>query len=82
MALVHHLIVWTAAGGRSKAEGKYHILGDDIVIFDVEIYSEYKLLLDSLGCKFTCNTSATGFEFAKRVFVHGFEVTGAYTQAL
>jgi hypothetical protein len=35
-----------------------------------------------LGIKYTNNVSTVGFEFAKRSFMHGTEVTGAYSSAL
>jgi hypothetical protein len=38
--------------------------------------------METLGVSFTHGISTVGFEFAKRVFVHGVEVTGAYSQAL
>jgi hypothetical protein len=82
MAVVHHIIVWVAAGGRKKALHQYLILGDDIVIFDEKIYKEYLILLDRLGCSYTNNISTVGFEFAKRNFYLGNEITGAYSSAL
>jgi hypothetical protein len=82
MALVHHIIVWTAFGSRARSFRKYLILGDDIVIFEKYAYINYCKILDELGLGYTNNSSEIGFEFAKRVFVHGHEVTGAYTQAL
>jgi len=82
MAYVHHRIVWTAFGGRHKSLDKYLILGDDIVIFDESAYYKYCNLLHKLGIPFTHNVSKVGFEFAKRVFFKGTEVTGAYTAAL
>jgi hypothetical protein len=82
MALVHHILVWISFGGRNASRGKYLILGDDIVIFDERAYKRYLGLLDDLGCSYTNNISAVGFEFAKRNFFRGQEVTGAYTAAL
>jgi hypothetical protein len=82
MALVHHRIVWTAFGSRQKSRGKYLLLGDDIVIFDAEAYYKYCNLLEDLAIPYTSNISTVGFEFAKRVFYSGREITGAYTAAL
>jgi hypothetical protein len=82
MALVHHCIVWTAFGGRHKSRGKYLILGDDVVIFSQKAYLKYCAILESLGISYTNNFSVSGFEFAKRVFHQGKEITGAYTAAL
>jgi hypothetical protein len=36
----------------------------------------------TLGVSFTHSISTVGFEFAKRIFVQGSEVTGAYSAAL
>jgi hypothetical protein len=82
MAYVHHRIVWTAFGSRDKSRGKYLILGDDVVIFDKNAYTKYCDLLERLGITYTNNISTVGFEFAKRVFHQGKEITGAYTASL
>jgi hypothetical protein len=82
MALVHHVIVWHSFGSRKAAKNLYHILGDDVVIFDEAAYDKYCRVLSILGCSYTNNVSTVGFEFAKRVFHKGEEITGAYTQAL
>jgi len=82
MAYIHHCIVWCCFGSRAKARGKYKILGDDILICCPQAYNKYISTLVSLGLQFTNNISTVGFEFAKRIFVRGQEVTGAYTQAL
>jgi hypothetical protein len=57
-------------------------LGDDVVIFDRNAYQKYLQILDDLGVSYTNNFSVIGFEFAKRIFYYGNEVTGAYTSAL
>lgn len=82
MAFVHHCLVWHSFGSRKAARGQYHVLGDDVVIFNEKAYHKYLLTLDSLGVSYTNNFSTVGFEFAKRNFHQGKEVTGAYTQAL
>lgn len=82
MAYIHHVIVWYCFGGRRHARGQYKILGDDIVIFCENAYRKYLKTLDTLGISYTNCVSKVGFEFAKRTFVRGEEVTGAYTQAL
>jgi hypothetical protein len=81
MALVHHCIVWHSFGSRKASLGKYLILGDDVVIFDESAYEKYCTVLDTLGCSYTHAISNRGFEFAKRIFLSGTEITGAYTQA-
>jgi hypothetical protein len=82
MALVHHIIVWYSFGSRKASMGKYLILGDDLVIFDERAYKQYCVILDNLGVPYTNGFSTRGFEFAKRCFLDGVEITGAYTQAL
>jgi hypothetical protein len=82
MALVHHILVWISFGSRKASLGKYLILGDDIVIFDEKVFQQYCVLLRKLGVSYTNNFSKVGFEFAKRTFCRGKEITGAYTQAL
>jgi len=74
--------VWEAAGSRAKAKGKYLLIGDDIVVFCKKLYKKYVKLLQELGLSYTHNVSAVGFEFAKRTFYKGEEITGAYTSAL
>jgi hypothetical protein len=74
--------VWYAFGSRKRSKGKYLLLGDDIVIFDKKAYEQYKEVLNTLCVSYTHNVSTVGFEFAKRTFHHGHEITGAYTQAL
>lgn len=82
MAIVHHAIVWSAFGSYKAAKGNYLLLGDDLVIFDRPAYINYCSLLDKLNIPYTNSFSTKGFEFAKRVFVNGKEITGAYTSAL
>jgi hypothetical protein len=82
MAYVHHRIVWTAFGSREKSRNKYLILGDDVIIFDEVAYWTYCSILEKLGVNYTNNVSKVGFEFAKRVFHQGKEITGAYTASL
>lgn len=82
MAFVHHILVWCAFGSKEAASGNYHILGDDVVIFNETAYRKYCELLDSLALSYTDAVSRVGFEFAKRLFHKGIEITGAYSQAL
>jgi hypothetical protein len=82
MALVHHILVWQSFGSRKASLGKYLILGDDVVIFEEKAYKQYCVILENLGIPYTNGFSNKGFEFAKRCFLHGREITGAYTQAL
>jgi hypothetical protein len=82
MALVHHVLVWYSFGSRKASLGKYLILGDDVVIFEEKAYKRYCVILENLGIPYTNGFSTKGFEFAKRNFLNGREITGAYTQAL
>lgn len=82
MALVHHVLVWSAFGSRKAAIDNYLLLGDDLVIFKKEAYYRYCTIMRTLGVPITHGISTMGFEFAKRVFLNGVEVTGAYSAAL
>jgi hypothetical protein len=82
MALTHHYLVWVAAGSYEKARGKYALLGDDIVIFDEQLYLAYLGVLTSIKVPFKPNSAKNYFEFAKRHFINGSEFTGAYINAL
>jgi hypothetical protein len=82
MTVVHHTLVWCAAGRPFAAKGKYLILGDDIVIADKKLYRNYKSLMRKLGVVITSNTSPNEFEFAKRHFRNGLEVTGVPMKGL
>jgi len=82
MAFCHHVLVWYCFGSKQAAKGNYHVLGDDVVIFNKDAYQRYLKMLDDLEVSYTNNFSAIGFEFAKRFFYKGKEITGAYTSAL
>jgi len=85
MALTHHIMVQVAAL-RARASGSstapftsYALLGDDLVIANDNVAREYKKLLATLCMPFSIektHVSATTFEFAKRWFHKGQEVTG------
>jgi len=82
MALVHHKLVWVAAGSYANAKGKYALLGDDIVIFDQDLYHSYLSVLSSMQIPYKPSYSTKYFEFAKRHFLNGQEFTGAYINSL
>jgi hypothetical protein len=82
LGYIHHRIIWYCFGGRKKALGRYLILGDDMATICKKAYKRYLEVLKILGIMFTNNVSKVGFEFAKRVFIKGVEVTGAYNSAL
>jgi hypothetical protein len=79
LAIVHHAIVQVAAhrlGLRRFSD--YRILGDDIVIRHDEVANQYQELLRDLGVgisKTKTLVSKDTFEFAKRLFFRGTEVT-------
>jgi hypothetical protein len=85
LALTHHMILQFAV---HRCKGKqdlwyslYEILGDDIVIFDQDVYLEYLLILDSLGvganpAKSIPSPNSPVFEFAKRTSLAGEDVSG------
>jgi hypothetical protein len=86
MALTHHIIVQVAAqrhglsGSRLRPVFEsYSLLGDDLVIAHDLVAGEYRNLLFSLDMPFSfekTHVSKHTFEFAKRWFHRGSEVTG------
>lgn len=80
-ALAHHVVVQIAAriaGYEGLFQG-YVLLGDDIVIFEEDVATEYRILMTELGVTINDSKSVNGpgvAEFAKRVFRSGTEVTG------
>jgi hypothetical protein len=79
--LTHHLIVQWAAYRFSKSEklfDTYRILGDDIVIGHSGVANEYMKILNELGVEINLQKTMRSpymYEFAKRLIVHGKEVT-------
>lgn len=84
MALTHHIIVQLAAMragvvNRHKLFTDYCLLGDDLRIDHDLVSDAYKSLILQLGMPFSENKthdSYHGFEFAKRWFYKGEEITG------
>lgn len=80
--LTHHIVVQYAANqGRAKPFlfTDYALLGDDIVIYDQEVANTYKTVIQGLGVEIQLEKSLesmTSFEFAKRFFHKGQELTG------
>lgn len=81
LALSHHLVVRVCA---YRVTGtpvftKYLILGDDIVIMDPKVAREYRRLMTSiLGVEISESKSLESlhtFEFAKRIFKNGKEIS-------
>nr|QXP49782.1 RNA-dependent RNA polymerase [araluen mito-like virus] len=80
MALSHHYIVRLAAirAGYESDFDNYCILGDDIVIANDHVASEYRTLLSTLDMPLSeqkTHSSEQFFEFAKRYFYRGLEIS-------
>lgn len=79
MALTHHYLVKMAALQVNKLDFKgYAILGDDIVIADSDVATEYRTLLMNLGMDISehkTHSSVNCYEFAKRWIYKGSEIT-------
>jgi hypothetical protein len=80
LALAHHAIVQYSAHKIGLREfWDYRILGDDIVIRNDEVAHAYAETIKSLGVEISPTktlVSRDTFEFAKRLFTKGQEVTG------
>jgi len=86
MALTHHLIVRVAALRAGFPHfTSYCLLGDDIVIANAAVAQQYKALLAQLDMPISeqkTHVSEDTFEFAKRWFHKGIEVTGFSTAGI
>jgi hypothetical protein len=86
MALTHHVLVRVAALRCGKPHfTDYVILGDDIVIANADVAQQYKALLSTLDMPISeakTHVSNDTFEFAKRWFHKGCEITGFSTAGL
>lgn len=81
-ALCHHAIVYIAglrAGLPNRTIKRcYMLLGDDIVIHHDQVAANYREIMQGLGVEISSmktHTSKTSFEFAKRWFHQGSEVS-------
>lgn len=88
-SLTHHVLVQYAAYRALGIYGffkDYALLGDDIVIANGEVAREYLLFLRETGVEYglakSLISSTGGFEFAKRTFAHGKDVSGISLLAL
>jgi hypothetical protein len=82
-SLCHHCLVQYAAYRALGSHGffkEYALLGDDIVIANGKVAMEYMLTLREIGVEFglakSLISSTGGFEFAKRTFANGKDVSG------
>lgn len=79
-AICHHLVVAYAGhlAGYNNFK-KYILLGDDIVIYNDDVANHYKIIMARLGVDCSphkTHTSLHTYEFAKRWFHKGQEITG------
>merc|ERR1712232_193885 len=79
-ALAHHYILYLACQklGYNWKNSPYMLLGDDIVIADDNLYEEYLVILESIGCVVNLSkthNSFNGFEFAKQIRINGQNVS-------
>lgn len=79
-ALAHHYVLYYCSRklGIKWSEAPYVLLGDDIVIKHDELAKKYMEVMTSLGLEFSekkTHISRTLFEFAKRTFHNGEEIT-------
>jgi hypothetical protein len=76
----HHMVVQYAAFLHNQYPFKeYILLGDDIVIYNNIVAQEYLRIMDKLGVEISptkTHKSYTTYEFAKRTFHKGIEVSG------
>lgn len=81
-ALCHHLTVRTAArlsGLNPNNFTQYALLGDDIVLTHTEVAEKYRQLMRELGVDLSLaktHVSNDTFEFAKRWYQAGIEISG------
>jgi hypothetical protein len=80
-SLCHHLTVRVAAlrAGLGPRWSNYALLGDDIVLGDTRVATQYKLIMAELGVSLSSEKSHTSenmYEFAKRWVRDGVEVSG------
>jgi len=78
--LAHHFILWWACRdlGLCWKSAPYRLLGDDIVIGSKDLAKRYKEIMSSLGVDISAVKSHSSdklFEFAKRLFLDGQEIT-------
>ena len=87
MAITHHFIVQYSAklAGYTRKFTKYFLLGDDIVIMDSEVAKSYREIMNYWGVEINLEktlVSEDTFEFAKRIFIQGNEVSHFPLQAI
>ncbi|AZT88622.1 RNA-dependent RNA polymerase [Loramyces juncicola mitovirus 1] len=86
-ALTHHYIIYTICKklGKKWKSLPYALLGDDIVIADQEVGEEYMKVIKTLGLDISMmktHKSKDLYEFAKRIYYKGQEITPFPVSAL
>lgn len=77
--ITHHFILYVIHKELDLTERFYQILGDDIVIWHDDVAARYLQIMKELDVGISIpksNISFNMYEFAKRVFINGVEVTG------
>jgi len=77
--ICHHLVLQFIQHKLKLDKNYYQILGDDIVIYHDEVASEYQTIMKGLDVEISIPKSCISsnmYEFAKRIFISGQEVTG------
>lgn len=79
-AVAHHYLMFYCCQeiNISWKDAKYVILGDDVLIGHDQLAIKYKEVITALGVEFSplkTHESQTLFEFAKRLFINGEEIT-------
>jgi len=89
LAVTHHFLVQHCSFllGRRGWEENYEILGDDLVIFDIELAEEYLKITKELGMDINLSKSIVSpnlatFEFAKRTILNGINVSAISVKQL
>lgn len=80
-ALSHHLLIRVAAvrAGYTASWSNYCLLGDDLVLTNSKVVREYLTIMNELGVEINSDKSHTSksmYEFAKRWYKDGEEVSG------
>lgn len=86
-AITHHITIQVAAfrAGITTRFRDYVVLGDDVVIANDDVAKQYKLLISQLGVNLSdakSHVSMNTYEFAKRWYQDGIEISGIQLSSL
>lgn len=86
-AITHHITIQVAAfrAGFTSRFRDYVVLGDDVVIANDDVAKEYKILISQLGVNLSeakSHVSVNTYEFAKRWYQDGTEISGIQLASL